>query len=98
MEGERAGTVVQGERGRQGVWKLAGIKLLSHTMKLWEKVIDSKIRNDVTIAEQQFGFMPGRSTTEAIFCLRMLMEKRNEGQKAVHCVFIDLEKAYDKIP
>ena len=52
----------------------------------------------MTIAEQQFGFMPGRSTTDAIFCLRMLLEKWTEGQKAVHCAFIDLEKAYDKVP
>ena len=52
----------------------------------------------MTIAEQQFGFMPGRSTTDAIFCLRMLLEKWTEGQKAVHCAFIDLEKAYDRVP
>ena len=42
--------------------------------------------------------MPGRSTTDAIFCLRMLLEKWTEGQKAVHCAFIDLEKAYDRVP
>ena len=52
----------------------------------------------MTIAEQQFGFMLRRSTTDAIFCLRMLLEKLNERQKAVHCVFIDLEKAYDRVP
>ena len=42
--------------------------------------------------------MPGRSTTDAIFCLRMLLEKWTEGQKAVHCAFIDLDKAYYKVP
>ena len=52
----------------------------------------------MTIAEQQFGFMPGRSTTDAIFCLRMLLEKWTKRQKAVHCAFIDLEKAYDRVP
>ena len=72
-----------------------GMKLMSHTMKLWEKVIEARIKKEVTIAEQQFGFMPGRSITDAIFCLSMLLGKWTEGQKAVHCAFIDLEKAYD---
>ena len=52
-----------------------GIKLMSHTMKLWERVIEARIRKEVTIAEKQFGFMPGRSNTDPIFCLRMLLEK-----------------------
>ena len=60
---------------------------MSHTMKLWEKVTDSRIRNKMTIAEQQFGFMPRRSTADAIFCLRMLMEKWSESQKAVHLIW-----------
>ena len=75
-----------------------GIKLMSHFMKLWERVIEARIRKKVTSGEQQFGFMPGRSTADAIFCLRMLLEKWTEGQKAVHCAFIDLEKAYDRVP
>ena len=70
-----------------------GIKLMSHSMILWERVIEARIRKEVMIGEQQLGFMPGRSTTDAIFCLRMLLEKWTEGQKAVHCAFIDLEKA-----
>ena len=44
-----------------------GIKLIGHTMKLWERIIKTRIRKEVTIAEQQFGFKPGRSTTDAIY-------------------------------
>ncbi|XP_019253876.1 PREDICTED: uncharacterized protein LOC109232567 [Nicotiana attenuata] len=43
-----------------------GIKLLSHTMKIWERVVKERVRRTVSISESQFGFMPGRSTTEAI--------------------------------
>ena len=35
-----------------------GIKLISHSMKLRERVIETRIRKKATIAEQQFGFMP----------------------------------------
>ena len=75
-----------------------GIKLLSHTMKLWERVVEARLRGEVTICEQQYGFMPGKSTTDAMFALRMLMERYREGQKELHCVFVDLEKAYDRVP
>ncbi|KAK3531916.1 hypothetical protein QTP70_034423, partial [Hemibagrus guttatus] len=75
-----------------------GIKLMSHTMKLWERVVEARLRKVVEICEQQYGFMPRKSTTNAIFALRILMEKYRDGQRELHCVFVDLEKAYDRVP
>ena len=42
--------------------------------------------------------MPGRGTTDAMFALKMLMEKYREGQKELHCLFVDLENAYNRVP
>ncbi|KAK3546147.1 hypothetical protein QTP70_024471, partial [Hemibagrus guttatus] len=75
-----------------------GIKLMSHIMKLWERVVEARLRKVVEICEQQYGFMPRKSTTDAIFALRILMEKYRDGQRELHCVFVDLEKAYDRVP
>ena len=33
-----------------------------------------------------------------MFALRMLMEKYREGQRELHCVFVDLEKNYYRVP
>ncbi|MCJ8742901.1 hypothetical protein PDJAM_G00087620 [Pangasius djambal] len=67
-------------------------------MKLWERVVEARLRKVEKICEQQYGFMPRKSTTDAIFALRMLMEKYRDGQRELHCVFVDLEKAYDRVP
>ena len=61
-----------------------GIKLISHTMKLWERVVERRLRSELTFSEQQYGFMPGKSTTYALFALRVLMEKYREDQKELH--------------
>ena len=75
-----------------------GIKLLSHTLKLWERVVESRLRKMVNISERQYGFQPGKSTIQPLFCLRMLQEKHREFGKELHAVFVDLEKAYDRVP
>ena len=90
--------IFKNEGDLQDCGNYRGSKLTSHKLKLWERIIYKRLRGIVTISDQQFGFMPGRSKTDAIFALRQMMEKYREGQESLHCVFIDLEKAYDRVP
>jgi hypothetical protein len=71
---------------------------MSYTIKLWEKIIEHRLRGVTNVTENQFGFMSGRSTMEAIFLISQLMERCREQNKDMHMIFINLEKAYDKVP
>ena len=61
-----------------------------------EKVIEV-LRTHVNIDSMQFGFMPGRGTTDPIFILRQLHEKFSEKKKDLYFLIV-LEKAFDRVP
>ena len=71
---------------------------MSHTLKILERILDDRLRQVVHIGRQQLGFMKGVGTMDGIFSLRQLMEKYREKQRVLHMAFIDLEKAYDRVP
>ena len=69
---------------------------MSGCRKMFERILDKIIRQRVNIDEMQYGFMPGRGTTDAIFILRQLQERYLQKNKRLYYVFIDLEKAFDR--
>jgi len=40
-----------------------------------ERIFERRIRGAITISDIQMGFMPGKSTVDAIFAVRQLVEK-----------------------
>ena len=75
-----------------------GLKLTEQVMKILERIVDSLIRQFVSIDNSQFGFVPGRGTTDAIFVVRKLLEKYLTANKRLYMAFVDLEKAFDRVP
>ncbi|KAK3564699.1 hypothetical protein QTP86_024838 [Hemibagrus guttatus] len=65
------------------VWKCLGEAAVEFLTSLFNRVLET--------VWLQFNM-------DAIFSLRILMEKYRDGQKELHCVFVDLEKAYDRVP
>lgn len=68
----------------QSCCECRGLKFFGHNMKLWERVVGARL--------SMYGFMSGKRTTDTMFASGMLMEKRRQGQKELHCAFVDLEK------
>ena len=52
----------------------------------------------VSIDESQFGFVPGRGTTDAILVVRQLAEKYLAANNRLYMAFVDLEKAFERVP
>ena len=75
-----------------------GLKLLEQTLKVVERIVENLIRDQVSIDDMQFGFMPGRGTTDAIFILRQMQEKYLAKKLSLFFAFVDLEKAFDRVP
>ena len=64
-----------------------GIKLMSHTMKVWERIIEARLKDRVEINKQQYGFMPGKGTTDAMFCFKNVNGKvQGRSKRATLCI------------
>ena len=48
--------------------------------------------------EQQCGFRPGRGCNDAVYTVKMAMKKRREHSQETWILFLDLVKAFDRVP
>ena len=75
-----------------------GVKLLEHGMKVVERLLEKRLRRLVKVDQMQFGFMPSRSTVDAIFILRRMQKSYLEKNRKLFICFVNLEKAFDRVP
>ena len=55
----------KGDAWKRGNWR--GLKLTKQVRKVLKRIVDWLIRQLVSIDDSQFGFVPARGTTDAIF-------------------------------
>ncbi len=77
-----------------------GIALLSICGKVLTRIIADRIQKGYNdqMMEAQCGFRGGRSTTDQMFTLRQVVERRREYGLRSYVAFVDLKKAYDSVP
>lgn len=91
-------TVYKGKGDALECGSYRGIKLLDQVMKVFERVIEKKVRDRVKLDDMQFGFRSGRGTTDAIFIVRQVQERFLAKNRDLWMAFVDLEKAFDRVP
>ena len=82
----------KGKGGALNRGNYRGLKLTDQVMKVLERVLDSAIRQMVDINKIQYGFVPGRGTTDAIFTVRQMQEKYRAVKKTLYFCFVTLKK------
>ncbi|KAK3559901.1 hypothetical protein QTP86_026426 [Hemibagrus guttatus] len=77
-----------------------GITLLSLPGKVYSRVLERTVRPLVEprIQEEQCGFQPSRGTLDQLYTLHRVLEGSWEFAQPVHMCFVDLEKAFDRVP
>jgi len=76
-----------------------GISISPTTYTIFSNILLSKstpYAEDIT-GDHQCGFRRNRSTTDHIFCIRQILEKKWEYHEAVHHLFIDCKKPHDSV-
>ena len=78
-----------------------GITLLSCMGKLFSSIVTNRLslwcENNNVISDAQFGFRKGKSTIDAIFILKCMIDKLLNSNERLYCAFIDLKKAFDSV-
>jgi hypothetical protein len=75
-----------------------GISLLSTSYKI-SNILLSRLSPyiDESIGGLQCEFQRNKSTTDQLFCVRLVLEKKWEYNGTVHELFVDFKKAYDSV-
>lgn len=72
--------------------------LLCHTMKIFVRILGAHLQQIVTVTPKQCRFVKGFGIPDATHAVRLLEEKHQEKNQPVHMAFVDLEKAFNRVP
>ena len=75
------------------------ISLMSHVTKILLKILMIRMKNKIrpAITKEQHGFTPDKSTRNAIFILRTLIERAIEVKHDIYLCFLHYKQAFDKV-
>ena len=73
-----------------------GITLASNIGKVYERIINERVKKVVQITEAQAGGIPGSATVDHLIVMKQTINEIKNKGKTAYLVFLDVQKAYDK--
>jgi len=73
-----------------------GITLASNLGKLYERIMNERIKRRISMSDAQAGGRKHSATVDHILVLKELITHAKNKKKSIHIAFLDVTKAYDK--
>jgi exonuclease III len=73
------------------------ISLATVVAKVFDSILNARLRKHVQLNDNQFGFRAGLSTESAILCLKSTVKYYVDRKTPVYACFLDLSKAFDLV-
>ncbi len=73
-----------------------GITLASNFGKIYERIINERIKPLINITDSQAGGIEGNATVDHLITLKQAIEEIRKEKKTAYIIFLDVKKAYDK--
>ena len=73
-----------------------GIMLASNAGKVYERIINERVKKQITITKAQGGEKPGCAKTDHLIVLKQTIQEITEKKQTAYSIFLDVQKAYDK--
>ena len=67
-------------------------------MKMFQKILERRLRKLITVKNMQFGFSPWKGTIDAVFIIQQLQEKHLEVLKDLFFTLVDKKKRMTGCP
>ena len=84
-------------KGKKGVCsKERGLTLTSNFGKVFERIIDQRIKKEIIITDAQLGGKAKSSTVDHIYTIKELAKLSQNRNQSVYLTYLDVQKAYDK--
>ena len=87
--------------GKDDAQNYRGITLINILSKIYSQILLNRLTKwsdrENKISSNQFGFQKGKSTVDCIFIFSSIISKTLNAGCKLYCVFLDYEKAFDKI-
>jgi hypothetical protein len=78
------------------------ISLTSIVIKIFERLVSKRlvqyVETSLLLDEEQFGFRRGKSCEMQLLLYTHFVAKQLDLKRSVHAVYLDLQKAFDKVP